>query len=287
MRNFVYAKTVTPFEVKAFLASIEAKNEESYKRFKDYLNANKQKIIDAYKEVKHSFLNQKLQHLREHKRYVWAHQNKKCICGADTVYVKDYDFWGCTNFNDKSVQHRNFIKPNEWDLKLLDRPFNVNTSDWLRSVKELSGIERKTNHASLLKFLELNSLEDLSMRFEGVSSWDKVNRLKNANKKAKGFEDEVHQKLVQIHGSSNVYPQQGFKYQLIGSESKYAIVDFLVMDYDRLEIVIYECKLKDSYKNDAQRDLYMDVVYHAMKSKGINMNLKFIYVTKDGGFEIC
>lgn len=283
----MYAKTVTPFEVNAFLASINAKNEESYKKSRHYLEANKQKIIDAYNQVKQSFVLQEEEHIKEHKRYVWAKKNNKCICGANTVYVKDYDFWGCENFSDKSVQHRNFVKQNEWDLRLLDSPFQVNTSDWLRSVKEISGIERKTNHASLLKFLENNNLQDLSMVFEGFSTWDKVNRLKNANKKAKGFENEVYEKLVQIHGASNVYPQQGFKYQLIGSESKYAIIDFLVMDYERLEIVLYECKLKDSYKDDMQRDLYIDVVYHAMTTKGINMNLQFVYVTKDGGFERC
>lgn len=123
------------------------------------------------------------------------------------------------------------------------------------------------------------------MIFEGESSWDSVNRLKNANFKAKGFESKVYSRLLEMYDAKSVFSQQAIKYQYEGMESKYCFLDFLVMDRENNKVIIVECKLSEDEKNDFQREEYIELTSFAMKSKGINMDLEFMYITPEGGVE--
>lgn len=286
MSKIIYARLATGSEVESFKNSIKAKNEASYKKYKSYLDKHKDKIIESYDSIYQRFVDIENENHDQHRSYVRAFNNKKCTCGSDVVFVETHGFWGCVNYKDTSVQHKNFINPTEWEYEYyLKEPKKVNTSDWLRSLKEMSGLERKINHASILSFLEKNGKEDLKMIFEEESSWESVNRLKNANFKAKGFEGDVYNILIEMYGAKNVFSQQPIKYQYEGMESRFCFLDFLVMDRTNNKVIIVECKLSDQEKNDFQREQYMDLTSFAMKSKGIKMGLDFIYITPEGGIE--
>lgn len=286
MSRIIYARLATGSEVKAFMDSINAKNESSYKKYKSYLVRNKDKILDAYESIYQRFVEIENENNDQHKRYVKAFNSKKCACGSDVIFIESAGFWGCLNYKDTSVKHKNFIIKNDWDWDYyLKEPKKVHTSDWLRSVKEIAGLEKKINHASILSFLEKNGKEDLKMIFEGKSSWDSVNRLKNANFKAKGFESKVYSRLLEIYDAKSVFSQQPIKYQYEGMESKYCFLDFLVMDRENNKVIIVECKLSEDEKNDSQREEYIELTSFAMRSKGINMGLEFMYITPEGGVE--
>src|SRR5690606_9288783 len=134
MSRIIYARLATGSEVKAFMDSINAKNESSYKKYKSYLFRNKDKIIDAYESIYQRFVETEEEKHVQHGRYVSAFDSKKGTCGSEVIFIESGGFGGCKNFKDTSVKPKNFFIKNDWDWKYyLKDPKIVLASDWLRS----------------------------------------------------------------------------------------------------------------------------------------------------------
>src|SRR5690606_12467097 len=267
-------------EVDEFLQSIARKNELEYARSREYLEKNKKKILSSYEELKSKFFDIQKQILKEKERYIFAYNNDKCICGGNIKYIESHGFYGCDNYS-KNERHFNFIGK-EHLVEHYTRDRHINTNGWIVSIKDMSGLQKSIRNSSIFKFLIDNGKDDITLLFEGKSSEDQLNKFKNANKRAKGFEKEAEEFLRSKY--KNVYPQQAFKYKKYGSSEKYAILDFLVTTDEKY--IIYECKLDSVYEDEIQKQNYIDIVSFLMKEKGNNKQLEFKYLIKGDKWKI-
>lgn len=278
--NLIYARFVSPGEIKSFLKHVEEINKRDYQKSYNHILKNKDAILANYQDLSKKFEEIEKENTLFFRKCQLAKLREKCICGADVVFVEDYGFWGCTNYKDKSVQHLNFIDADDWKIRrYLTNPWPAYTSDWLKTIKDMSGLERKVKHSSLFKFIIENGGEDLSLKHEGFLSETKFNRLKGAKKRSVAFERKAFDMLADKYGVSNVWAQQGIKYQYYEQSEHYAIMDFFV--FTDTEAIIYECKTSESDYDERQKERYIELTSFYMKKKNIDLPLTFKYITEN------
>ena len=277
----MYARWVHYSELLSFIKSIQTKNETNYQKNISYLEKRKKKILETFDIVVEKYQQEYDLQYDRIESYKNAYENDICTCGSPIRFVESHNFYGCTNYTDKSQYHFNFLnKPFHEVEYYLNREPYINTNQWVNEVRSLSDLDKSVSTSNVFQFLIENGKYDLSLIYCNRPTEDIVNRYKGAKKRSLAFEEEALQKLLSIYPNDKVNAQQAIKYKYFDQQEKFAICDFIVTTNDK--VIIYEAKLDSMYADEVQKEKYIDLVSYIIKSKNMPFELEFKYIVKKG-----
>lgn len=278
-KSLMYSKWVHPSELLSFIKSIQTKNEANYRKNKFYLEKRKQKILETFELVVDKYQQEYNLQAKRIESYKNAYDNDTCTCGAPVRFIESHNFYGCTNYTDKSSYHFNFFNRTFQDAEYyLNRTPYINTNQWVNEVRSLADIDKSVSTSNVFQFLIENGKYDLSLVYCNRPTEDIVNRYKGAKKRSLIFEEEARQRLIKRHPKDKVIAQQAIKYKYFDQQEKFAICDFIVTTQDK--VIIYEAKLDEMYTDEVQKEKYVELVNYIIQSKNIEFELEFKYIVK-------
>lgn len=277
MENLIYARWTKPLEIESFINSIKEKNEKTYIKSLSYLNHHKYDIIKNYHLLDETYNKIITKNKAKREMLEKALINGNCTCGASVFYVEEYSRYFCEEYDNDYAYHFNFIGFEKYSDTIINEKCYLNTTRWVTELKHKSSLPKSVKISDLYKFIMSLGLPCLSEKNGGESVLTKLNDYMDAIKKGVHFEKDVKEILEKKYDT--VYYHQGIKYQYESRRPRFAIPDFIVSTDD--EIIIFECKVNESLKDDMQRHKYLTVVKFLMEEKNIIKNLSFQYVYLD------
>lgn len=283
MEKLIYARWASRVEIDAFIDDIKKRNQKDYLSSISYMDNHREEIINQYNLLLNTYYDLHDQAKKKRQLYFNAYRSGTCICGGSVELVHFYNFYGCENYRNEEVKHKNFVGDNfGWHgsfKEYLDDVTKVKTDDWVLLLKHKAKLPKKLKLNSLYQFIKMNNLECINYIFKNEHILDKLNNFRDSIKKGVDFEHEVKEMLEKRH--QNLYYQQAIKYQYQERQQLFAIPDFISVDDEN--IIIYECKLNESLIDTIQEQKYIDLISFIMKEKGMTQKLKFVYVFKENG----
>lgn len=283
----MFARWVHPSELLSFIKSIQTKNETNYRKNKEYLGKRKTKILETFDIVAHKYSEEYDRQVKKKNDYRKAYVQEKCTCGGEVRFIESHNFYGCSNYHDRSVYHFNFFNTNinHHSYYLNYDPY-INTNQWVNEVRSIAEIDKSVSTSNVFQFLLENGKGDISLKYNNRPTEYIVNKFKGAKKRSVEFEQQALEYLSSIHPDDKINPQQAIKYKYFDQQEKYAICDFIVTTNDK--VIIYEAKLDAIYTDEVQKEKYIDLVSYIINSKQLPFDLEFKYIVKspDGSIKI-
>ena len=282
----MFAKWATDVEINDFIRSIESKNKTNYVKSIEYLKKREENILQVYDEISEKYKQEYYRRQKESLAYKKAFEQKKCICGGNVKYIDSHDFYGCDRYKGDNTRHFNFFGKEHLAEYYINREFRPNANSWVSDVRNIADISKSVTTGALWMFLTESGCDDLSLIWNNRPTEDTVNRFKGAKKRSVNFEAQAFKLLKEIHPNDKIKSQQGIKYKYFDSQHKYAICDFIVISDDT--VYIYECKLNDMYKDEVQKETYIDLVSYIIKDRSSDRKLvfKYLWLNDDNIIEI-
>lgn len=282
MEKLIYARWASRVEIDAFLDGIKTRNEKEYRKSISYLEHHKEEIFLQYDILKANYERIRHEISANISLATEAYHKGTCMCGGKVRYIESHDFYGCENYKDSNVMHKNWVDKDyteeDFNLSMKDMGY-LRTDDWVTVLKNKLNLPKSVRLISIFRFLKENDRYCLNAINGGESVELTLNNHRDAIKKGVDFEHEIKSKLEKKY--KNLYYHQAIKYQYQQRPQLYAIPDFIAVDVDR--ITIYECKLHEDLKDDRQRQKYIDLVSFIMREKNMSQEIRFIYVYKRKG----
>lgn len=273
-----YAKKMTDEEVKSFFNRINNKQVE-LQISSDFITSNYgSMLIDAYNKKEAEIKAQQTVNLAEYREDMFSFENDCCTCGGQLIWIPDYEFYGCNNYHNKHLRHRNFLKQKQSSeyYRPLYRYPDI-TKKYLLEILQENNLRGKLNQKRLLQFYCQQGLQDLRWVYGNKSAFDIIDNFKNANEVAKKFEKECFERLSPKYEKS--FFQFPIKYKLKGEKEKYCFIDILCSNSK--EVVIYECKTNEWDIREEQDRLYLSLIKYMNKDKRI-IRLEHLIMNENG-----
>lgn len=261
---FEYVKIMNKKEINEHISSLSLfynqKNQNSF----SYLEKVKADIFNQYEIIYQSILDNYIAQIKNYDDKVVAWENKTCLgCKSKLRYIENYSFWGCPNYNDKSIIHSTFNKNHTFHFEKNNIKHRVNTH-WATDIKKTLNIPKTITATNILDFLEFYGYEDLRMKFNYKPTKESIAGFVNANFESKKEEKEIFEKLSSFN-FNKIHKQYYLKYKYIGEKEKIAILDFLISNDDNVYIVEVKRSLYDI--KEEQLDLYHNLISFIQNEK--------------------
>ena len=269
-----YAKPMTKSQIDAFFADLENQRISEYKRSLHILNRYRDVLISEHQFYDELFRQKCRRTMDERARAFDLRRKGLCECGAKVTYIREpYCFWGCTNYHDTSVNHRNYID------KDIERYFPLPVPNhWIADIRAKIGLPKSLRTGHIYRFYLEEGLEDLLLKYTDVSTETYVYKLCDTRNKAKEFEKSCYESVSALLTKCSF--QFAIRYKYFGQKERFAFIDILGSDNDF--VYIYECKTSQRVVNICQQDLYVDLVSRILKDNNINKPVKFTYLFEEG-----
>lgn len=236
-----------------------------------HINANYKTLLNAYDLKEEQYLSINANSIKQKKIYQLAKDADVCICGSKLRWNDAYRFWGCVDYKNDRVDHKNFKGK---DVFVWEQPV---LKHYITDIIRELGLKGKVNAKQLLEFYIKEGRVDLLEKYNLGSSWNQIDRYQNIKRIADDFEKRTESHLKTIF--SIVQPQFKVIYKYEGEKEKHCILDFLCSDNNG--VFIYECKTSNWDKNDSQKQLYMDVIQKIIDTLKIDKQLYFRYAVQN------
>lgn len=273
-----YARKMTEQEVSKFFDGIN-RNQNQLAISSDYITSNfSDMLLEAYHKKEKEIQEQEKICVLEYKEEMKAFQNDTCTCGSQLRWMEDFDFYGCTNYHDKTKRHRNFRaqKQSSEHYRPLYR-FPAITKKYLLEILQENNLRGKLNQKRLLQFYCQQGLQDLRWVYGNKSAFDIIDNFKNANAVAKEFEKKCFNELLVCY--PKCFLQFPIKYKIKDDRERFCFIDILCSN--EREVVIYECKTNEWDVRDEQDDLYLALINY-MTTDGRKVRLEHLIMNKNG-----
>lgn len=215
------------------------------------------RLVVEYEKYAKSIVDTYQEDLKEYRHKMESHKKMQCICGHPMRFVKDFDFWGCVDYRNKSVKH---VTYQSTKVEYYPPKYHVRLG-WLPEIITAAGLKGIVKAKEFYQWLIENGYEDLRMVFEHRSSESTFSGYIKANKNSKSQEKECLDYLRSRY--PKVTYQQSITYKLSGSKESFCIPDFICSDPNKIMVV--DAKL--DFPDDDKMDLYVALVRHIAKLK--------------------
>lgn len=235
----------------------------------DLIELNKDLILKKYKELLDDLNKKEIKFESEYNENVKFFESKKCKCGSNLNFIKDFDFWGCSDYKNKEADHISFsgIEP-----KIFKDKISI-SGHWVALLIKDLGLKGKIQANILSNWFKNQGLEDLSEKC-GYKPYGFFGYVET-NKKSK---EQEHKYLSIFNDFFNkVSYQQCIRYKLIGEEEKFCIPDF-ICGTDKIVFVI-DCKLNSNSFDDDKSKLYLELVRFIINNLENKRDVVFLYAT--------
>lgn len=275
MAKLEYARRMTESE---WLKIVSYRNKK-YDTKKDseqlILKQNLTSLLEQYHHTEKTYLLVSSETKKEYHKAELIQQSKKCICGCELQFIDSFGFWGCKNYKDTSIAHKNYEGK---EIFIWEKPI---LKQYLTDIIATIGLKGKLSSKQLLAFYNENDLPDLQEKYKQGSSSDLINRYQNVKRIATDFENKTETYLRGIFAV--VQPQFKVIYKYEGEKESHCILDFLCSD--NTAVFIYECKTSRYDCDEKQRALYLDVIQKIIDTLKIDKDLYFRYSIQNGESE--
>jgi hypothetical protein len=229
-----------------------------------FLESIKENIFNQYDIIYQSILENYISQINNYEDKVKSWENKMCQgCKSKLRYIEDYNFWGCPNYLDKSINHSTFNKNHLFHFDKSNIKHRVNTH-WATDIKKALNIPKNITATNILDFLEFYGYEDLRTRFDYKPTKESIAGFINGNKESKKEEKEIFDFLSNLK-FDKIHKQYYIKYKLIGDKEKIAILDLLISNEDKVYII----EIKRSFFDikEEQLKLYHNLINFILNEK--------------------
>lgn len=268
MAKLEFARKMTTAEWQSVVSYRNSQYDKKKDTAKQILEDNFKILIDEYNDLEKRYLLISSNTRAEYHKADKIKASKKCICGADIKWNIKHHFWGCVDYKNEAVSHKNFEGK---DVFIWEEPILKN---YLTAIIYKYGLKGKLTSKSLFQFYTDNNLPDLQEKYTDGSSVDLINRYQNVKAIATDFENKTEKFLRDIYPVVNSQFKVMYKYE--GDIQRHCILDFLCSNNE--EVVIYECKTNKWDKDELQKSLYIDVISKMIATLSIKKSLKFQFV---------
>lgn len=276
--EILHAKIMTDEELSSYFEQLYNRFYESKKNVLNNILKYKENLIDGYFKYEEEQINVFKEKRKELLRSIELWNKKECNCGQKLKVINSTngDFWGCTNFNNKSFKHKTFsltfvpyYKDNLDKLKVrID-------SHWASKIITSCNLKNQVKAKDLIEFYINSGFDDLRVKYnyektsiESISGF--VNGKRNSSKEEKEIQKYFSQKY------DKCLSQIGIKYKLINCDEKIVILDLILSDKNNiylLEIKRYPLEIKEE-----QLNLYFNLLKHILSDKKDKRSLKAVFL---------
>jgi hypothetical protein len=237
-----------------------------------WLQKHSDKIIKLHEEYKLDEHNKQEAKYKEHLEVIKQNNDfvdgikngavEYCICGSELKFVSNFNFVGCSNWQDKTKEHKSYnYKKNYYK----DDPFFTYYSlDYLSDICKIikSKYNIKIQAGNLYEFYTLNKVTLL--RHEITK--EKFSKLKQNSEISK--KREILIKSILEQNNLRFGYQKKIMYKLKDKKQTHAIPDFIVL-FDNSLCIIEQKKNLESC-NDYQLIFYKELLQFMYPNKRIN-----------------
>lgn len=278
MNDFEYIKILNSIEIAEFISSIASKYDNQLLASKNCLNENKNLLLDSYKDFENQIIEQYKDDVKNFNIKVQLWNNKECLCGNKLKFNDLYNFWGCTNYIDKSKKHITFSANQEEKFNEIFEHIKVRLGhNWSSEILKTNKLQNKIKAKDLLLFYNSQGLEDLREKYGYKNSLESISSYSYANKNSKKEELEIRDFLNNFF--EKISYQVYIKFKKKNENEKIKIIDLIVSD--KTIVYLIEIKRHNIYINEEQLDLYYDLVSHLMQLKNDNRKLSSLFIVNE------
>lgn len=277
MKTFEYVEILTKKEINDFIKILDKKNKSSNSNNR-YLTENKKTLIKEYQKYENDIINVFKSNLKDYEKDLKLWDEKKCLCGKKLKYIDGYNFWGCSDYQNKEKEHLTF-KHNQqeyFDSRFKNIKVRLSAHWCTDIIKKVNLVEKIRAKELLLFYISLN-LEDLRKKYGYKSTSKSISAYVIANKESKREELEIRTFLEPFF--DKVIHQIYVRYKLKTSVEKIKIFDLIVSDKNQVYLI--EIKRHNIYIDEEQLELYFELLNHIMEKNEDKRTLKSLFIVNE------
>jgi len=274
-----YAKIMESSELKEFFDSIKKLSESKKTVAENYFYDNQDLFVKAYYEYEEIQINEYHKQKNEINQLYECWQKKICYGCNSKLRLIDSDygkFWGCTNFRDKSKEHKNFSLNYEEIHSSRKKGVKVRIyAHWATEILKKTNSTNKIKASQLLRLYEEIGMDDLRVKYGYKKTIKSISGYVTA--KRNSFKEEVEI----IENLSKYFPkhksQLGIRYKLESDiVERVAIIDLILSDTK--DVFVIEIKRSVYDLKQEQLQLYFDLMDYVMNDVNDERNCKALFV---------
>ncbi|MBD0780107.1 hypothetical protein HPE56_20095 [Maribacter sp. ANRC-HE7] len=273
-----YARIMEPNELKEFFDSIKKLSESKKTIADNYFYDNQELFVQAYYEYEELQINEYQKQKNEINQLYECWQKKICFGCSSKLKLIDSDygkFWGCTNFRDKSKEHKNFSLNYEEIHNSRKKGVKVRiNAHWATDILKKTNSKNKIKASQLLRMYEEIGIDDLRVKYGYKETIKSISGYVTAKKNSFKEELEIIEKL------SKHFPkhksQLGIRYKLESDIERVAIIDLILSD--NKDVYVIEIKRSVYDIKQEQLKLYFKLMKYIMDDINDERNCLALFV---------
>lgn len=273
-----YAKIMEQIELKEFFDSIKKLSESKKTIADEYLYENQDSFIKAYYEYEEIQIKEYQKQKNEINELYDCWLKKVCFGCSSTLKLIDSDygkFWGCTNFRDKSKEHKNFSLNYEEIHKSRKKGVKVRiNAHWATDILKITNSRNKIKASQLLRFYEEIGIDDLRVKYGYKETIKSISGYVTAKRNSFKEELEITEKLSEHFPKHK--SQLGIRYKLKSEIERVAIIDFILSD-DK-DVYVIEIKRSVYDIKQEQLKLYFELMDYIMNDVNDERNCRALFI---------
>lgn len=278
MEGFEYVLHAKKSEIDAFFDDLQKERQKDYSKNLVLLNNYKEKILNEYQNIKTDYLN----NIRDQAVKIESYKlqvkklvdNKLCECGQPLRFVSGAsfgDFWGCSDYKNDSVAHRNFMDNPDHKGYFPDPSVRY----WPAQIRQRLGLPRSLKTGNIYNYILNAGYEDISVLYHGISEISTIYKLVDTRKKASEFEMSQYE-ILKKRLDKCIW-QFPIKYKPLGTRGqKYAFPD--IVGSDSKYVYIFECKGSPADIDIYQKELYVELISKMLSDAGDSRGVVFEFL---------
>lgn len=273
-----YAKIMEQIELKEFFDSIKEMSESKKTIADEYFYDNQDLFIEAYHKYEEIQIKEYQKQKDEIKELYECWLKKVCFGCSSKLKLIDSDygkFWGCTNFRDKSKEHKTFNLNYEEIHNSRKKGVKVRiNAHWATDILKITNSRSKIKASQLLRLYEEIGIDDLRVKYGYKETIKSISGYVTAKRNSFKEESEITENL------SKQFPkhksQLGIRYKLKSEIERVAIIDFILSD-DK-DVYVIEIKRSVYDIKQEQLKLYFELMDYIMKDASDERNCRALFI---------
>lgn len=272
MSTLEYVHIMQTNEVKSYISKFREKAKQTNSITPKYRDS----LIDKYHKVEKSCFDKYKIDLDNFKKESQLWKIKKCNCGSNLNFVRNYKFWGCPKYQiNNNIKHITFSENHAQILSNKYENIKVRISrDWCTDILKSLNLNKKIKAKELLLFFISNNLNDLRYKYGYNPTIETISSFVKANRRSKIEELEIKDFLEDHFNKSSF--QTYIKYKLQNEYERIKILDLIVSD--KKSVYLIEIKRNDSFLDLNQLNFYSDLMKKIMLDNNDKRQLKKLFI---------